>query len=102
MASLTTCRLHGAAIQRASPLGPGRALTLPCGWNNAGRAADRALATAAQQGLSRELSRGLQSVRSEAAAHAQEMGARVSQVEEGVEREACPILSRLGLCGAHS
>ena len=37
MASLTTCRLHGAAIQRASPLGPGRALTLPCGWNNAGR-----------------------------------------------------------------
>ena len=35
MASLTTCRLHGAAIQRASPLGPGRALTLPCGWNNA-------------------------------------------------------------------
>ena len=27
---------HGAAIQRASPLGPGRALTLPCGWNNAG------------------------------------------------------------------
>ena len=36
VASLTTCRLHGAAIQRASPLGPGRALTLPCGWNNAG------------------------------------------------------------------
>ena len=34
--SLTTCRLHGAAIQRASPLGPGRALTLSCGWNNAG------------------------------------------------------------------
>ena len=31
VASLTTCRLHGAAIQRASPLGPGRALTLPCG-----------------------------------------------------------------------
>ena len=28
-------RLHGAAIQSASPLGPGRALTLPCGWNNA-------------------------------------------------------------------
>ena len=23
--------------KRASPLGPGRALTLPCGWNNAGR-----------------------------------------------------------------
>ena len=37
VASLKTCRLHGAAIQRASPLGPGRALTLPCGWNNAGR-----------------------------------------------------------------
>ena len=36
VASLTTCRSHGAAIQRASPLGPGRALTLPCGWNNAG------------------------------------------------------------------
>ena len=36
VASLTTSRLHGAAIQRASPLGPGRALTLPCGWNNAG------------------------------------------------------------------
>ena len=36
VASLTTCRLHGAPIQRASPLGPGRALTLPCGWNNAG------------------------------------------------------------------
>ena len=38
MASLTTRRLHGAATQSASPLGPGRALTLPCGWNNAGRA----------------------------------------------------------------
>ena len=36
VASLPPCRLHGAAIQRASPLGPGRALTLPCGWNNAG------------------------------------------------------------------
>ena len=36
VASLKTCRLHGAAIQRASPLRPGRALTLPCGWNNAG------------------------------------------------------------------
>ena len=36
VASLTTCRLRGAAIQRASPLGLGRALTLPCGWNNAG------------------------------------------------------------------
>ena len=33
VASLTTCRLYGAAIQRDSPLGPGRALTLPCGWN---------------------------------------------------------------------
>ena len=33
VASLKTCRLYGAAIQRASPLGPGRALTLPCGWN---------------------------------------------------------------------
>ena len=39
VASLRTCRLHGAAIQRTSPLGPGRALTLPCGWNNAGRGA---------------------------------------------------------------
>ena len=38
VASLTACQLHGAAIQRASPLGPGRALTLPCGWNNAGMA----------------------------------------------------------------
>ena len=37
VASLTTCCLHGSAIQSASPLGPGRALTLPCGWNNAGR-----------------------------------------------------------------
>ena len=36
VASLTTCRLQGAPIQRASPLGPGRALTFPCGWNNAG------------------------------------------------------------------
>ena len=33
MASLTTCCLHGAAIKRVPPLGPGRALTLPCGWN---------------------------------------------------------------------
>ena len=40
VASLTTRRLHGAAIQRPLPLGPGRALTLPCGWNNAGRTAD--------------------------------------------------------------
>ena len=38
VASLTTCCLHGAAIQSASPLGTGRALTLPCGWNNAGQA----------------------------------------------------------------
>ena len=37
VASLPPCRLHDAAIQRASPLGPGRALTLPCGWNNAGQ-----------------------------------------------------------------
>ena len=37
VASLTTCRLHGAAIQKASPPGPGRALTLPCGCNIAGR-----------------------------------------------------------------
>ena len=36
LAALTACRLHGAAIHRASPLGPGRTLTLPCGWNNAG------------------------------------------------------------------
>ena len=39
VASLTTCRLHGAAIRSASPLGPGRALTLPCGWNNLRRPA---------------------------------------------------------------
>ena len=37
VASLTTCRLHGAAIRRASPLGPGRALTSPRGWNTAGQ-----------------------------------------------------------------
>ena len=37
VAALKTCRLHGAAIQNASPPGPGRALTLPCGWNNAGQ-----------------------------------------------------------------
>ena len=37
VASLPPCRVYGAATQRASPLGPGRALTLPCGWNNAGR-----------------------------------------------------------------
>ena len=37
VASLPPCRLYGAAIQSASPLGPGRALTLPCGWNNAGQ-----------------------------------------------------------------
>ena len=36
VASLPPCRLYGAAIPRAPPLGPGRALTLPCGWNNAG------------------------------------------------------------------
>ena len=41
VASLPSCRLHGAAIQRASPLGPGRALTLSCGWNNAGRRCSR-------------------------------------------------------------
>ena len=44
VASLKTCRLHGAAIQRASPLRPGRALTLPCGWNNAGPAEPARLA----------------------------------------------------------
>ena len=27
------CRLYGAAVRSAPPLGPGRALTLPCGWN---------------------------------------------------------------------
>ena len=36
VASLPPCRLYGAVIPRAPPLGPGRALTLPCGWNNAG------------------------------------------------------------------
>ena len=39
VASLPPCCLYGAAIQRASPLGPGRALTLPRGWNNADNAA---------------------------------------------------------------
>ena len=34
MASLPPCRLYGAAIQRAPPLGPDRDLTWPCGWNN--------------------------------------------------------------------
>ena len=34
---LPPCRLYGAATLRTPPLGPGRALTLPCGWNNAGR-----------------------------------------------------------------
>ena len=33
---LPPCSLYGAVIPRAPPLGPGRALTLPCGWNNAG------------------------------------------------------------------
>ena len=28
---------HGAAMQRAAPLGPGMRLSLPCGWDNAGR-----------------------------------------------------------------
>ena len=36
VASLPPCRLRGAAIPRASSPGPGRALTLPCGWDNAG------------------------------------------------------------------
>ena len=39
VASSTPCRLHGATTQRAPPLGPGRALALPCGWNNAGHGA---------------------------------------------------------------
>ena len=34
--SLPPCRLCGAAVRRAPPLGPGVRLTLPCGWNNAG------------------------------------------------------------------
>ena len=29
-------RLYGAAVRRAPPLGPGRALSLPYGWDNAG------------------------------------------------------------------
>ena len=37
LASLPPCCLCGAVIPRAPPLGPGRALTLPCGWNNAGK-----------------------------------------------------------------
>ena len=36
MASLPPCRLYGAAMQRSLPLGPGQALTLPCGWDIAG------------------------------------------------------------------
>ena len=36
VASLPPCRLYGAVIPIAPPLGLGRALTLPCGWNNAG------------------------------------------------------------------
>ena len=40
--SLPPWRLYGAAIQRASPLGPGRALTLPCGWNIEGGPSSRA------------------------------------------------------------
>ena len=33
---LPPCSLYGAATLRPPPLGPGRGLTLPCGWNNAG------------------------------------------------------------------
>ena len=36
MAPLPPCRLYGAAMRRAPPLGLGVRLTLPCGWNNAG------------------------------------------------------------------
>ena len=32
---LPPCSLYGAATLRPPPLGPGRGLTLPCGWNNA-------------------------------------------------------------------
>ena len=42
---LPPCRLYGAATLRPTPLGPGRGLTLPCGWSNAaqfGRAAPAA------------------------------------------------------------
>ena len=35
---LPPCSLYGAATLRPTPLGPGRGLTLPCGWNNAGSA----------------------------------------------------------------
>ena len=31
---LPPCSLYGAATLRPPPLGPGRGLTLPCGWNN--------------------------------------------------------------------
>ena len=36
VASLPPCRLYGAAMRSAPPLGLGVRLTLPCGWNNAG------------------------------------------------------------------
>ena len=41
---LPSCSLYGAATLRAPPLGPGRGLTLPCGWNNAGENAPAELA----------------------------------------------------------
>ena len=34
--SLPPSHLYGAAARRAPTLGPGRALSLPCGWNHAG------------------------------------------------------------------
>ena len=36
---LPPCSLYGVATLRPPPLGPGRGLTLPCGWNNAGTTA---------------------------------------------------------------
>ena len=44
VASLPPCRLYDAAMQRAPPLGPGRALTSPCRWDITGRASARRLA----------------------------------------------------------
>ena len=38
MVLLPPCSLLGVATLRPPPLGPGRGLTLPCGWNNAGAA----------------------------------------------------------------
>ena len=36
MVPLPSCRLYGAVTLRAPPPGPGRGLTVPCGWNHTG------------------------------------------------------------------